>query len=496
MLAEDLMIWDKTGPIAIAGVMGGEESEIKEGTSNLLLESANFHPARIRRTSVRLGLRTDAGLRFEKGQPPYHTGISVRRFVTLLENAGQKPVIKSKMTCAGNTTGKLRRIKMKVDHISRTIGMEIPEKKISGILSSLGFSSVIHDGHLTVEVPPHRSVRDVSIPNDIVEEVSRIYGYDNIEPSMPSIELSRYDFNPDSRKQYKIQRYLSAARGFNEVMTYSWYNDVWLKKIGYEPEKTLTLLNPANENTSRMRREIIPNLFELVETNSVYRDSFSLYEIGQVFLPEDNSSRQPRHLAGLSFTTDRSGTLQDLFLALKGAVEGIMTILGVAKSVFTPSHAHRLPWETPGTVMNIIADGKKVGDIGYVSGKFMENFEKGTLAAWFELNLDEITSTAYPEITYEEIPIYPGSWMDFSILYDKAAGYKSLSDMINEFSRPVLKKAKFLYLYDGKGLPEGKGSYTFRFWLGSKERTLTGDDISGFRSEFLDFLNKNDLKLR
>ena len=144
----------------------------------------------------------------------------------------------------------------------------------------------------------------------------------------------------------------------------------------------------------------------------------------------------------------------------------------------------------------IRADGKRVGQIGYLSAPFLDIFEKGTQVAWFELDVDRMSGSAYPDIGYKDIPVFPGSWMDFSILAEKSLGYNALEESLNKVSHPILKKHKFLYLYDGRGCPEGKISYTFRFWLGLQERTLTGDDLSDFRVVFLEFLDKHGLSLR
>jgi phenylalanyl-tRNA synthetase beta chain len=496
MNPEDLMIFDHTGPIAIAGIMGGEETEIVGDTSRLLLESANFNPARIRRTSLRLGLRSDASMRFEKGQPTYHMGLSIKRFVRLLEKAGQNTKIMSRLTSAGDTGDSVRSIQITTEKIRRFIGMDIPDDRIVGILESLGFGCDLSDGELNLTIPPYRSVRDISIPNDIIEEVARIYGYDNITPSMPEVQMHSYTFNTQLQKQHKIRNLLSSGRGFNEIHAYSWYDNNWLARIGYEPENTLELENPAAENTNRLRRELLPNILMLIEPNSLYKDRFSIYEVGNVFHPTKDGRDQFMNLAGVEYQTDKSGSLQDMFLATKGTIEDIFLITNAGTPVFTVSGDTSKPWQIKDATMDISLDGKNVGQIGYLTEKTFKAFEKGTRVVWFELNLDAVNGSTYPTVGYEDIPVYPGSWMDFSILAEKSSNYDALAATIGEFSHPIMKNSKFIYLYDGKGLPDGKVSYTFRFWLGLKERTLTGDDLSEFHDNFLTFLEKHKLTLR
>ncbi len=496
MIPEDLMICDHAGPIALAGIMGGENTEIQDDTTRLLLESANFNPARIRRTSMRLGLRSDASMRFEKGQPLYHMGLSIRRLVKLLRDAGQKPVLMSRLTSAGDTGETGRPLTVSRDSIIRSIGMDIPDDRITGILESLGFGAKMEDGMLHVVIPPHRSVRDISIPRDIVEEVARIYGYDNIEPSMPKMDMKAYEFNAGLRKQHKIRRFLSQSKGYNEVHTYSWYDENWLRRIGYDPGETLRLKNPAAENNVGLRLELVPNLLALVEMNSVHRDSFSLYEVGNVFLPKGDGFDQVMRLGGISYRSERAGGLGDLFREVKGAIGEAASMVNAANIDFVESSTVVRPWSGPGVSLDVRIDGKTVGMVGVLAGTMQQVFEKGTQVVWFELDIDTIEGPAFPDVKYDEIPVYPGSWMDFSILAPSDMPYASLDDHIRAFTHPTLKKARFLYRYDGRGLPDGMISYTFRFWLGLRERTLSGDDLTAFREAFIGYIGGRGFSLR
>ena len=496
MKPDDLMICDHDGPIALAGIMGGENTEIKDDTSRLLLESANFNPARIRRTSLRLVLRTDASIRFEKGQPQYHMALSIKRLVQLLIDAGQKPEIHSRLTCAGDDGLKKRILEISADELNRSIGMDIPGEKIESILESLGFGCEKTNGKLKLVIPPYRSVRDISIPRDIVEEVARIYGYDNIAPSMPETGMTPYIFNDKLRRQHKIRRFLSAARNFAEVHTHSWYDENWLKRIGYNPPETLVLKNPTAENNTRMRLELIPNLLGLIESNFVHRDAFRIYELGNVHKPSEKGCDQSLHLAGIAYQNEKSGLTRDLFLSIKGAVEDIFTLSNAEIPNFKIIEKPEKPWQFENDSMEILLGGKTAGFMGWFTDKNLKVFEKGAVIVWFEINLDTINSPVYPEIEYDNIPVYPGSWMDFSVLVEKEKKFLDLDNTIKQFTHPVLRRCKFLYLYDGKGLPEEKISYTFRFWLGLKERTLAREDIVDFQNLFIAFLGKQGMSLR
>ncbi len=497
MLPEDLMIKDHTGPIALAGIMGGEESEIRDDTTRVLLESANFHPSRIRRTALRLGLRSDASLRFEKGQPPWHMGISIRRFVRMLRDAGQEPVVKSRLTCDGDAGETPRTLTMRTEYIAETIGMNIPHPDIVKILESLEFGCREEGDSLHLVIPPHRSRRDISIPNDIVEEVARIYGYDNIEPSMPEMELHEYPFNPELRRLQKIRRFLTMSRAHVEVYTYSWYDDNWIQRIGYDPAPALELMNPAADNTTRMRRQLMPNLLALVEPNAAHRDSYSLFEAGHVFDPDgDSGVRQTTHLAAVSYRSSKLGSLQDLFLEVKGTVTELFTVMNAGEPEYAPASSVEVPWMVENCCMTIESGGKGVGVIGFLTGKTFPEFEKETNAVFFEIELDAVEGDAYPDVTYDPIPVYPGSWMDFSIVAEKKTPYTGIENKLASFSHPVMRGMKYLYRYQGKGLPDDSISYTFRCWLGLRDRTLDGDDLTAFRDAFIQHIESQGLSLR
>ncbi|HUT64464.1 MAG TPA: hypothetical protein VMZ04_10970, partial [Anaerolineae bacterium] len=265
---------------------------------------------------------------------------------------------------------------------------------------------------------------------------------------------------------------------------------------GYNPGETLALQNPPSENNSHMRLDILPNILALIETNTVHRDRFFLYEIGNVFHPVRDGCIQPLNLAGIGYQSEKLGTLRDLFLSVKGTIEELFVLTDAEIPLFSISKDTSKPWCLPGACMDIIMNGSLIGTIGYVTRKMCEVFEKGTQVVWFEVNISKIPGRIYPDVMYDQIPVYPGSWMDFSILAEKTSCYSELANTLDGFSHSILKQRKFLYSYTGKGLPDGKVSYTFRFWLGLRERTLTGEDISDFRNTFLSYIDTQGLALR
>ncbi len=301
MLPEDLMIWNETQPVAVAGVMGGLDTEVTPQTTRLLLESANFKGSRIRRTAIRLDLRSDASMRFEKNQPPANAKLAIGRFLRLLHDAGQNPQVLSRLTAAGDLKEDPRPLSLPMEYFHRRIGMQIPDEKILSILRSLGFGAEIECGQLRLQIPPFRSAYDIAIPPDIVEEVSRIYGFDNIAPQMPTIPTKPVRANQRLALEHKARRILAQAHGFAEAHSYSWFDDSWLRAIGFDPGPTLTLKNPSAEEQSRMRTCLTPNLLAHARLNRAHRDRFQMFELGRVFQPDGPAAcAESTRLAGVS----------------------------------------------------------------------------------------------------------------------------------------------------------------------------------------------------
>lgn len=527
MLPEDLMIWNEEEPVAIAGVMGGENSEVGKGTKKLLLESANFKGSRIRRTATRLGMRTEASVRFEKDQPPMNARLAISRFLYLIHDAGLHPKILTRSSCAGNLREKLRYLEIPMEFFNKRVGMIIPEEKVVSILQSIGFEAKIEGsepteerlivelgakgvdtdikkrhsikGNLVVGIPPHRSHSDISIPEDIIEEVTRIYGFDNIQPEMPEVLMSSMVFNDKLRSEHKIRKILATAQNFIEVHCYSWFDERWLSEIGFEPGETLELDNPSSEFNRRLRTTLIPNLLSDVKQNILHRDEFQLFEFGHVYFPKGDDDRHEfTHLAGVSFRQSKGKDLEEHFRSVKGAVEDVLKDLNLDSAPkFITAETTQSPWMLEGNYVNIQVDEQHVGNLGVLPADICEMIGVNTQVIWFELEFEKlIRGDIYPEVRYDPPSIYPGSWLDFSIVWETDKGFAQLEKTLDKFSHPLLQNSEFLYLYKGKGLEKGKGSYTFRYWIGSKQRTLRGDEIDAFKQDFLEFLETEKLRLR
>ena len=351
MLPDDLLIWDEKEPVALAGIMGGLNSEVRGDTTRVLLESANFKAARIRRTSVRLDLRTDAAQRFEKSQPPWTVARGIARILQLIQDSGAEPEVISRFTVQGDVKDRYHPLEMSRQTLISMAGKEIPDSEVLAILRALGFQSRFEGDRLILGIPPHRSEKDLSLPADIVEEVLRIYGYGRIEPRMPETPIKPLYVERSLRMEHKTRRLLAEGHRFIEVQNYGWFDENWLRELGFQPSQPLELRNPSAQQNRILRTTLVPNLVALVRPNRVHRDTFRLFEIGRVYSAAGDSSSntvERSRLGGVSFNQANQPSLEEHFRAIKGAMEDLAVMTGSGPYTFQPCPAGGAPWEIAG----------------------------------------------------------------------------------------------------------------------------------------------------
>ncbi|MDR1479945.1 MAG: phenylalanine--tRNA ligase subunit beta [Planctomycetaceae bacterium] len=515
LLPEDLLIWGghqsskQYRPVAIAGVMGGAETEVTESTTKILLESANFKAARIRRTSGRLDLRTDASQRYEKTQPQSNVKTATARILKLISDSmsdlGSELGVLSCFTVEGDLQNKKRAINIPAGRLEQLSGIKIPHERVLNILHSLGFDAEFGvEQNLVVGVPPFRSGKDISIPEDIVEEVLRVYGYDNIPPVMPSQPIRPLFIEKGLKLEHKIQKLLTVGHRFLEVHNYVWFNDLWLKTIAFDTGETLMLKNPTSPETSKLRTSLLPNLFALIPKNRPFRDSFRLFEIGRVFFPtgKDKECLEEHRLAGVAFKQSAVGnSLEEYYLEIKSAVEDIFSVCGVDGVRFVEVAGvggEVFPaWCSAGSWIQVQVGGQIVGGLGVLDKNMMSKISpEGGGVVWFEIQLDKIGGVLFPKVEFVEPPRYPVSKQDFSLVWDIDDGFEKLENLLDQFNDSLIVKREFLVSYKGKGLDKGKASYSFRFWIGATDRTLSGEEIEQFHKHFLTFIDNKKIPLR
>lgn len=498
---EDLLIFgnsrEGSRPVALAGIMGGSGTEVCAATTKILLESANFAAARVRRTAVRLGLRTESSQRYEKNLPRVHVKIATARILHLLSESGISPKMESKFSLVGDPGTEPRSISLAPGYIQRMAGAPISEERVIEILGSLEFQTrSSDDSSLLVDIPPHRTAQDISRPADLLEEVLRVHGYGNIVPQAPITAVRPVPIEEKVYTHHRVRRLLSASHQFLEVHTYAWFSQAWNRTLGFEPTNALELLNPATADQGRMCTTLIPNLLALIAKNRIHRDRFRLFELGRTY-NDLGSGEVDEHtvLTAVSYISKGTGRAEDDFCEMKGVLQDIGVVAGFAPITFAPIAASSCPWEETGRTAKVLSGTEDIGRIGLLSDVLRDLVVEIGEVVWFELKIDRSARTLFPVVEYANLPTFPGSWQDFSMLW-RSGDYKGLADLLDVFRHPILKSRDFLYVFAGKGVPTGIESYSFRFWLGLPDRTLLPEDINSFRESLLAYLASQGISLR
>ena len=364
-------------------------------------------------------------------------------------------------------------------------------------MNNMGRDHCLPGGTLRVGVPPFRSRRDISIPEDILEEVLRVHGFDNIPPVMPNVPVTPLFVEKSLKMKHKVCRMLVTAHRFLEVHNYIWFNDNWLKTLDYEPGETLVLKNPTTPETSRLRTTLIPNLLALIPKNRPFRESFRLFEIGRTFfsVQRDQECLEKHHLAGVAY--QHAGSWEEFYLSVKSAVEDVLAACGIRNIAFKESVIATTVWQSPGNFVAICSDNKPLGNLGILDKALTAKVcREGGQIVWFEIELDAVAGELYPEVIFEEPPRYPLSWRDFSLLWSVEDGFDKLESLLEHFVNPLIIRREFLVSYRGKGLDRGMACYSFRFWIGSSDHTLSGEEIEAFHQQFLIYIKENGVALR
>lgn len=495
MSSEDLLIYSGEKPVALAGIMGGAETQIREGTCRVLLESANFSGTRVRRTSARLGLRTEASLRFEKKLPPVLTRIAGQRFYLLTEKYGAAPQPSHSHTINGDLRDRFRPLTIAPGYLSRAAGTAIANEKAAQILRSIGFGCEIREsGELDVQIPSFRSETDISIVQDISEEVIRLFGYDHIPPQLPIAELKPAQIETRLHGHHRQRRCLTQVHGFVEVQSYGWLSDEWAERIGHRPERPMTLRNPPAEGRGRMRDTLLANLLEFAYANRKVREDFRMFELGKVFsFNAENRSREENQLAGLSVCQSGAAEIPAHLREIRAAIDDLTQVAALLPLDYQIEAKGSQAWEVDGYLLTIRLGGQVVGRLGVLPPTLVKLVLNRGHAIWFWLRPDLLNGTPFPVVPYQPLPAFPGSWQDFTLVWDRRRGYGELVDKLRRFHHPLIDRTEFRGVFESPD--QETANYTFRFHLRAADRTLGSEDLVDFRTAMTGFLASTSLTL-
>ncbi|HDB1229758.1 TPA: phenylalanine--tRNA ligase subunit beta [Staphylococcus aureus] len=483
LLTSDIVITNGQTPIALAGVMGGDFSEVKEQTLNIVIEGAIFDPVSIRHTSRRLNLRSESSSRFEKGIATEFVDEAVDRACYLLQTYANGKVLKDRVS-SGELGAFITPIDITADKINRTIGFDLSQNDIVTIFNQLGFDTEINDDVITVLVPSRR--KDITIKEDLIEEVARIYGYDDIPSTLPVFDKVTSGQLTDRQYKTRMVKEVLEGAGLDQAITYSLVSKEDATAFSMQQRQTIDLLMPMSEAHASLRQSLLPHLIEAASYNVARKNKdVKLFEIGNVFFAngEGELPDQVEYLSGIltgdyvvNQWQDKKETV-DFYLA-KGVVDRVSEKLNLE---FSYRRAD-IDGLHPGRTAEILLENKVVGFIGELHPILAaDNDLKRTYV--FELNFDALMAVSVGYINYQPIPRFPGMSRDIALEVDQNIPAADLLSTIHAHGGNILKDTLVFDVYQGEHLEKGKKSIAIRLNYLDTEETLTDERVSKVQAE-------------
>ena len=492
---DDLTIADDAGIVGLAGVMGGAKDSILPTTSKVILEIANFQAAGIRRTALRYDNRTEASARYEKAIDPERCDQALDLSMLLFSD------LYPEMKVTGLVDEypqhlKQAEIDVPLSWLERRLGKRLPPEEIRHKMELLGYGISFSGDNMHVVVPTWRSTGDVSIQADIMEEVARMYGYENFEAEPITTTFDGAINQLDKDLERRIKEYLAIRCGMQEIFTYPWMEESYVNAVLQSTEGILSLSTPPSPAERFVRSSLLPNLCKAVVKNERYFDEFSIFETAQVFRDENYTSpydpreklpSQRKNVAGAFVTTDKDITA--LFRKAKGVVE--MMARYVHMETLTFRQTEKPVWADNVVWLNICRGEEKVGDLALLSKKVsMACGIKNLNVMLFQLDQDSLVPLKSRTNTFTHMAEYPMTDYDISLLLDGSVQWKDVLQTVGGIKSELLHGASFVDEYRGKQVPAGKKSLTLRLSIGSKEKTLTSSEIEEVASNVLNKIAK------
>ena len=483
---EDIVISDGQKAIGLAGVMGGLETEITENTKNIIIEAAIFDSVKIRKTSKNI-LRSEASMRFEKGLDPNRTYMAIERSCNLLEKYADATIVGGLVE---ESDAKIEdtKIDIKFENINQVLGTKIPQEAVLDVFRRLGFTYEVNGDVVTVSVPRRRL--DISIKEDLIEEVGRLYGVNNIEGKIPATtKQGSYD------KVTRQIRNKMVNLGLNETLSYILVNDKEAKDFTKDNTEIISLLDPMTEDRNTLRHSILPSLFKIYEYNKAhYNKNVSIFEIGKSFYKKEEEYGEEKKLACLmtgDFYLGVNNTKQVDFYIIKGIAEELLDYLGYANRYSFVINDSIPDTFHPGKSAAISVNNDIVGFIGRVHPtKAKEEIYV------MEINLDKLLSKKVGKMKYKEVSKFPSVKKDLAVVVDKNVTAGEIATYIKKAAGSLLIGSEVFDVYTGAGMEENKKSLAYSLEFGATDRTLTDDEINQVLDKIIINLEKQGATLR
>lgn len=492
----DIVITNGTTPIAIAGVMGGDFSEVTEDTTNVVIEGAIFDPVSIRHTSRKLNLRSEASSRFEKGIATEFVDEAVDRACYLLQSYAGGTVSQGRVA-EGDLGQFVTPIEISVDKVNKTIGFELSATDIESIFVQLGFETTNHSDILTVMVPSRR--KDITIKEDLIEEIARIYGYDEIPSTLPVFEDVTNGALTDRQSKSRIVKATLEGAGLSQAINYSLVDKERAKDFALQNRSTIELLMPMSEAHSTLRQSLIPHLIDAAAYNVARKNNdVRLYELGRVFFGngEGELPDEVEYLSGIltgDYTVNAwQGKKEAIdFFVAKGFVDRIAEKLDINFEY----EAGEINGLHPGRTAVVKLNGEIVGFVGELHPQTeKDNDLKRTYV--FELNYDKLMAVSVGYINYQPIPRFPGVSRDIALVVNRNMPSAKLVQVIHEHGGDILQNAEVFDVYEGEHVAEDEKSIAIRLAYLDTQQTLTDDKVNAVHEDILGALQAQGATIR
>ncbi len=486
-----LMINSGNIPVAIAGIMGGLDSEIIDNTDALVLESANFDGVSVRKTSSRLGLRTDASMRYEKILDPELTVVAIKRFIKLVSQIDEGAFVSSQLTDVYVKKYEEIVINFDKNFVDRYTGIDISEEKIEKTLKLLGFKVQLENHKFTVAVPTWRATKDVTIKADIIEEITRIYGYDNFEITTTKSLLKPVRKSVSKEDDTNIKNIFVQCFGMHEVHSYIWCDAKKYKKLGIDVEDNVKILNISTSENGTLRNSMLPTMLTFVYENKGFSDKFGVFEIGRTVkgILENGECNERRTLGFALYGKNESE--KELYFK---AIEMLRTLAGEIKhseirfNKISPRHTFQHPKNTS----EIVIGGVEVGVISTLHPQNLSKIDKNAVVVCAEIDLESFYKVQVKPILYKEPSKFPSIDFDLSMIISEGKSYKDAENAWSELFKAELSAVRIIDIYE----LENSKSITVRFTFSSYEKTLSMDEVQILIDNIIDRLNQNGITPR
>jgi len=492
-LAENaLMICDSKKYVALAGIMGGQNSEISDDTVDIVLESANFKAGNIRRTSMALGLRTESSARFEKSLDPVMAETAIKKAAAMILELCPEAYVASNLVDINNNPFKKINLEVPEELINRRFGVVIPTKEIKDILKRLQFDVAYKAKKFSIGVPSFRATKDISIPEDIVEEVARVYGYDNIKATLPTVNIKEPIIDVSHRSERDIIYWLAWAQAYNQVYTYPFSDQAWVKNLGLDFSQHVKVKNSISPELSYLNISLLPNLFSKAEDNLRWYEEFKIFELERVFDKNQKSAhsvdntgkkflpKQDKYLAGVEVSKKNP---EELFLSLKGLLSAMMDHWQIEWDL------SKLDLPYADIAFSVKHQDIELGNFGLLDMNLFDSRDIKVNVAFWQINFTSLVKYISSSRRYQALAKFPSIKRDMAIIVGNNIAWSDIESEIYKIS-PLIRSIELFDVYKGLNLGIAKKSLAYHLEFRSDDRTLMAEDIDELMKDIISSLEK------